>query len=482
MEGSNLESPGFNAEGSTHRAPSAQIRGKLRLVRRRVLVDRLLGAGLLDLGISLGFVALLLLLDRAFVPGLVTVPLLVAVLCVSALVTLARTWIGTRRDDFSVAVLTDSRLDLKERISSAVFLEEHGWGRRAVGETAGGEDHGEWTDAVTADAWEAFGKTSIQEAFPLRVPRRAAWILVPLALCGALALWLPTLDLLGVGARREAHAEMTRVIREEEKKLDEELARLEKEAEEKMAEEARKLLEALRRSVEERRQETNPSGEGAGNEPKKNALVEMTKREDFLEKGMQGKPFQPLQEALKDFKRLDMKKADATRRIQEPLKEGDIQKAKEHLDKLRESLSKLGQEKSSLTPEQAQKLEKLSEELSRLARRTPSASSLAAALSKASAALANLASLNSPGAESASLDPSELSKLLENLQQAGQELDSLSKLQEQLQMLKQAMDLVKLTKQDLAALKQCPQCGTPYCPDCGKPRCGCKPGLKPGGT
>ena len=79
-------------------------------------------------------------------------------------------------------------------------------------ETVPVKDHEDWEEVVTADAWGVLGAASIRQGFPLAVPRRSAWILAPLALCVGLALWLPTLDLLGVGARREAHAEMTQVF------------------------------------------------------------------------------------------------------------------------------------------------------------------------------------------------------------------------------------------------------------------------------
>ena len=452
----------------------ARIDQLLERIRRRVFVDILLRNIALDLGISLGLLALLYVVDRVFFPGLVGPAVVSIVLVAGFLASIARTLLGGRLDLLSVAVLTDERLRLKERVSSAVALRglcaelamARSKGRRAPSSGAPVVSE-EWADLVAGDAVRFLQEVPIQEKFPVRVPRRAAWTLLCLAVCLALSLWLPSYDILGVLTRKEAQAKVEQTVQQEEEKLEKDLALLEKEADEKAAPEVKKLLELLRQNAADLSKEKPSETAGGPSDPKKDALVEMARREDALKKGLDSKAFEPLKEAAKSLKDLNLKESAVSRKLSEALKEGDFKKAEEALKELKDDLSSLSMQKpSELTPAEKARLEKLSKELESLSKNCSGLSKFSSALSAAAQGL----------------NAGNLEGALDGLEGLGSELESLAKLAEQMDLLNQALDLVKLSKEDLASLKSCPMCGTPYCRDCGKPQCSCKAGLKPGGT
>jgi hypothetical protein len=428
----------------------------LRRIRRRLVLDRLLRNASADLLVSLSLLVLLLVADRVFFPGLVTLRVLGAVLLVSLAVSMARTVLLAPVSLFRAAVIADSRLRLKERISSAVYRgteTEDGWGR-----------------LIEADAVHALERVRLAEHFPVRPSRLLAWTLIPLAVLGIVSLYVPSFDVLGVGARKEASAKERAAVEEKEKKLEKDLAALEKKAEERSLEEAKKLLELLRQhALKEKPKE--PAGEKKAEpgdrDPKTDALVSMTRLEDEIKKAAEGKKLEPLKEATKALKALDLKEADLTRKLREALKEGDFQKAKKALDELKDEAATLSAKKpSDLTKEEKERLQKLAQELGKLSTDSKALSKLSSALSKASSGLS----------------AKDFPNALESLEMSSDELESLARLADEMDLLDQALELVKLSKEDLARLMSCPECGTPYCPDCGKPQCSCKPGQKPGGT
>ena len=437
-----------------------------------MFLDRLIRAFVVDIGVSLVAVALLLVVDRLFFPGAISPSLVAAVILVSIGVTLARTVVLTPLDLFSIAVLADDRLGLKERVATSLYLLGEGLVEGGSSPDGGRPGElGDWRRLVATDAWEALRGASLDRGFPVRLPRSGAWILVPACVCAGLAFSLPSMDFLGFAARRGARAEMQKAVEEQKKKLDDALASVEKEALEKRAAEARKLLELVRQNAREPdNQSPEKQGTGSG-EPKKDALVEMARREEILKNGLDGKAFELLKDAMRSFRGLDLKSVEITRKLSEGVKVGDFRKAKESLDQLSEEVSKfVTKSPESLTPEEKARLEKLSEELSQLSKLTQGKPG---ALGKFSDALTHAA---------AGLNSADLPESLRRMGQAGEGLEELMKLADDMQLLNKALELVELTREELAALEQCPECGTPHCPDCGRPRCSCKPGTKPGGT
>ncbi len=441
-------------EAVSEPSASAVLARLLSRVRRRVFLDRMVGNISLDLTLAAIAWVLLLALDRTLFPGVADWPWVAALFGTALAVSLLRSIVWGRLGRRDAAVLADKRLVLKERVSSTVYAEE-----RLAGDA-------DLRRLLEVDAARAVEKAPVVDSFPIRFPRFAAWVFVPLAIAGALWLWLPAFDLLGHGARREALADEKKLVEDEKKKLDEKIKELLKEAEDKKLPDAQKVLELLAQQPQananaEKKEASNADkAEKSAGEPRKEAMVEMSRREDALKKGLENQKFDPLKEAQKALKSLDLKSADLTRKLQEALKDGDFEKAKKEMEDLKSELTKLSEKKpSDLTEEEKARLQKLSDELGKLAKDSSSLSKFSKALSKASQGL------SAQGQSSPNLPDS-----LESLSQSMEDLESLSQLAQQMDMLDQALDLVQLSKDKLANLHKCPNCGKP------------KVGSKPGGT
>jgi hypothetical protein len=437
------------ARGSVHRF--------LRSVSRRLFADRFLRAASVDLIVSVSMLAGLLALDRCFFPGLVGWKVVAAVLGVSLAVSALRVALGQRVVRMDAALAVDQRLQTRERLASAVHLE--------TALPAGSEIQ----TLIARDAARSLKGRSAKEFFPVQLPRRAAWVLVPAAAALALALWLPSFDFLGQNARSEASTHASKQLDVAKKELDAKLDELAKEAERKGLPDARAVLELLGKEPPQQAspqdakspqpEQRNASSPSPG-DMHREALVELSRREDTLRKALGDEKLDPLRQARKALENLDLKGPELTRKMQEALKEGDFSKAKEELSALSKELEALAKKSpEQLTAAEKQKLGQLSQELSKLSRNAGALSKLSKSLSTASNQLAGL----------------EVPEALQTLEaDSKDELERLSKLSEELAMLDDALELVKDSKDELAQLgSECPECGKGYCPDCGKPRCDC---------
>ncbi len=136
----------------------------------------------------------------------------------------------------TTAVLADSRLRLKEKISSALEFgreEELDLERR------------QWKSAAVMDAWRAVSRVNIKAAFPWKNPREAGWLWVPVLALFLSVFVLPEFALLS--GRGEAEAQTAEAKRIE-KDLTAFLQRqtVKRQAEEKKRTEAAKLDEQLK--------------------------------------------------------------------------------------------------------------------------------------------------------------------------------------------------------------------------------------------
>lgn len=453
----------------------------LRRLRRRVVVQRFFDHAAFDLAAALLLFLLVLAADRVAAPGLASFGLFGLFLLAAAAVSAARTFLFRFPSLFQAAVLADRRLELKERVASALYARE----LLGAGETGCRGETGRWgTGGVLAfhadlgwllerEAAAALERAALAERFPFRLPRRAALAALALLLAnGMLALWLPSYDLFGIARREAAKKELQLSVEEKKKELDRRLAELAEQAEEKRTPEAKKLLELLRAQAveQEKKKEENAGaqstpGEKEPGDPQKQAMVELGRREEEIKKGLQGEKFDKLKDSLKALEKLGLREAKLTRKLASALKEGNFEKAKQELDSLRDDFEKLSRKESSqLTPAEKERLEALARELERLAKESNSLDRLGRELAKAGA----------------SMSAKDFPQAFQGLDAAGNELESLASLASEMDLLDQALELVRMSKDDMARI--CPQCGTPYCPDCGKPQCACKPGQKPGGT
>jgi hypothetical protein len=413
-------------------------------VRRRELASRLLGIGCLDLLVALSAYAAYLLVQRVLGLPDRALPALLIALSGSVLTTAVRAAFRVRLSLFGAAVLADERLQLKERVSSAVYLDRH---PERVPDPA-------WGDLVRRDGARSLAGVDVARHFPIRIPRLARWILLPAGLA-ALLVFLPPLDLLGLRRARQVDAAMRSEVERKREELKKAIEELKKDAEKPPSPDIQKALEALQKRLDpaddpKKKEEPPPPG----GDPKKEAMVEFARLEEALRRELDQTKFSDLKQFLDRFPPGSLSRSPLSAALREALKQGTFGKAGEELKKLKDELQSLLDKKRSgdLTPEELEKMKKLSEELARLA--------------KDSSMLAKLSSGFSGAA--GGLSAGDLAKALQDLESLEKSLQSLEQLLEELKFLEQSLELAQLSAEDLAQLGICPDCG--------------KVAMQPGGT
>ncbi|MCC6546107.1 hypothetical protein IT570_02975 [Candidatus Sumerlaeota bacterium] len=245
---------------------------------------------------------------------------------------------------FEAALQADSRLKLRERISSAVLLREvH-------------QDDTEAYRALEEDAKRYAAAIRISKDFPYKFPRHGwhtAWPAI-----GLIALYfMPQFDLLGMANSPAAKkTEQPTLTAEERKKKAEPLQELAKKARAQEAEEIAaakddlKLADKLERLAED-------VSKGAKNE--KEALAEMSRMNDDAklkqrEMNAQMQPFKQIK-GLQD--------ANQTREMQKDLKDQDFKAAAEKMQQLAQQMMNPEQMSAEDKKELAQEMENLAQQL-----------------------------------------------------------------------------------------------------------------------
>jgi hypothetical protein len=296
---------------------------------------------------------------------------------------------------------------------------------------------------------------------------------LPVAAFALMFAFLPVVDLLGLQEKREAVAEEKQEVELKKKELDKKLEELEALAEKKGFPDLKELIESLREKQTEAKTFSKDSSKKelpSGAEPKKEALLELTKMEDRLKSAMSSQKYEAMKKALEKLGKTSLRDFELTRKLREALKAGDVKKALDEMGDLKRQLQNLLKKKpSELTDAQRATLKKLGEELAQL-------SQDASQLDRLSRALSDMAK---------GLDSLDLSRALDSLDLSTEQLEDLARQLGQLDMMRQTLEWVRLTKEDLrnlSRLAQLNQLGQKICPICGKPIGLPRPGQKPGST
>lgn len=411
------------------------LRDSLARIRRRVLAERVLGIASLDLLWALSAYAGYLFIARALSLWERPLPGLLVALCAALLSTVVRSVLGARVSRFEAAVLCDDRLRLKERVSSAVHAEAH----------PGALPGPEWGELIRRDGERCLAGVDIRKSFPVRMPALARWTLLPAALAVLIA-FLPPLDILGLGRKRQVEAAMLREVERKRNELEQAIQKLREEAEKPPDPEVQKALDALARrpeGTEVKKKEDAPPP--PADEAKKDAMVKLARLEEALKKELDRSGLDALKQFLDRFPPGSMARSPLTGALRDALKQGEFGKALSELKKLKDQLSALDAKKQAgqLSQEDLEKLKKLSEELARLGKDS-------ALLSKLSSGLAGAAG---------DLAAGDLSSALENLMGLDKELGDLGKTLKDLQFLEGALELAQLSLDELGKLHKCPNCG-----------------------
>ncbi len=415
--------------------PVDALTGAVARVRRRELASRLVAIASLDLAVSLSLLAVFLLVSRVFAlpvaDGLAALAALGGTLALTGL----RAALTLRLSLFGAAVLADERLLLKERVSSALYLERH---PEAIEDPV-------WGLLVRRDGERALEGAEIARRFPIQPPRAARWILVPAALVVGF-VFVPPIDILGLGERRQADAAFKREVEKKRDDLQKAIEELRRQAAKPLDSEIQKALEALAaKPLAEGPKDLADRPPPSPDEVKRDALVELSKLEEKLRARLDGENLQGLKGALDRLAAGAPGDSQLSRAVREALQSGKLAAAREELGKLKKELEGLAKKSSEgkLSPEEVEKLQRLAREMERLSKDT----ALLAKLSK---------SLSGLGGE---LSAGDFQGAMEGLSGLESELDNLADLLQELKVLEEALELAEATRDELAQLHRCPNCG-----------------------
>ena len=252
------------------------------------------------------------------------------------------------------AILADSRLGLHSRLSSALTLDCSN--PREAGMRA----------AFFAEASQKLAALNVKTAFPIRVPRSAVLLIIPILLAAGIYTLMPYQDALGLVAAKE-------------KKLRAEQARA------KSADAIQGSIEDLKRKIEEAPHEKTPSQKvenllkkaeaiakdmKEGEKPAEKSVVELGDLKKQIEKEKENLANKDdFFERLKNLqdKDLNLDKGDMTQGMSQALKDKDPSKAAAEARRLSRDLRQKILDNPNKSPEQKkQDLDKLKRELEKL--------------------------------------------------------------------------------------------------------------------
>ncbi|MEZ6243854.1 MAG: hypothetical protein R3B57_12525 [Phycisphaerales bacterium] len=305
----------------------------------------------------------------------------VASIAGGAALVVALAWSAMRRDkDIDIAREVDERAGLRESISTALCVER---------------EEGAWSRVVVEQAQEKAKRVNVREAIPVTTPR-----LWPAVLAGAIALacvwWLPSYDLGGLFARKEAKEAQQREVREVLGEVKSGQKRLED------------LLSDTSVKLTEDEADKDP-GEGdqteatKAEELRREAIKKLTNLSDRIKKAQdsgEARKMEALKQALNKLREpTDSPATEFSRQ----LAKGNFSEAKQELEKMAEQLSadELSEpEKKALK----QQLDSLAQQMQQLAE---SREALEQQLQDAG--------LTKEQAQQAARDPSQLEQMLQNM-------------------------------------------------------------------
>ena len=322
-----------------------EIRLLLRLAARRLELSSFLTKGHLVL-VALGIVVIgLLVAERlgaeAFVPWRWVLPSIIALSAIVAF----RWWTIGRRSELQVALEVDERLDLREKLSTALHVRDRqdAFARAAVG------------DAVSS-ARDPRVRETLRRRFAVTSPRR--WWLSPVVVVVSVGVFfVPPLDLFS----REATADtsVTEAIRERDAAIEAVIQPIKESPE--LREELADLLGELTKEG------TDPNALQNKDQIKRDAvkkLTDLNKRLDEILNGPKGKTAEAVDKALQQLKTPEEGPA---KELAEAMAAGNFAAAAKALQKLQAKLEngEMTEEQKKLLQQQLEDLAKQLEELAK---------------------------------------------------------------------------------------------------------------------
>ncbi|MDY7109694.1 MAG: hypothetical protein SYC29_13750, partial [Planctomycetota bacterium] len=322
-----------------------EIKALLSNARRRLEMTTFIGV-LHVVAIVLAALLLgLVLADRAPGESFVAWPWIVPALCGASLLAAVLLWSRRRLSELQVALAVDDRLDLREKLSTALHCHQRddAFARAAV------------EDAVST-ARDPRVRETLRRRFKVVAPRQ--WWISPVVVAAAILLsFLPQADLF---AREEPIDEQAG--REAQKEADEAIETVVRTIQEKpeLSAELADLLGDLDKDGQTARPLEKPE------EVKREALkkvTELNKRLDEIISGEKGKTAKAVREMLA---KLEAPESGLAKELAEALERGDFDAAKKALEKMAQQA-----ESGNMSEEQkqqlAQQMQQMADQLQQLA-------------------------------------------------------------------------------------------------------------------
>ncbi|MHC4218467.1 MAG: hypothetical protein ACYSU7_08425 [Planctomycetota bacterium] len=305
------------------------IRAILKTAARRLLLSSLLAYAHVAVIVVAVLVLVLLAAERVgpatFWPWVWLLPVLV----LAAALVAGRRWYARRPSELRVAVEVDERLDLRERLSTALHCHQRtdSFARAAVEDAVG-------------TARDPKVRELLRRRFALESPRR--WWLSPLLVVVAIALsFIPALDLLARDAKEDPA--ITEAVIKRSEAI--ELVHNEIKESPELQEELSDMLGQLNNEG------PDPEALKTRQDVQRDAIKKLTdlnKRLDEILKGPKGKTAEALEKALEQLRTPEEGPA---KELAEALAKGDFKAAKQALAQLQADA-----QKGNLTPEQKKQL------------------------------------------------------------------------------------------------------------------------------
>ncbi len=354
------------------------IRRVLGAASKRLFLIDLLKTLTITLTIALGVLVLARIGQKLFPFELAWMWVFVGAAGLSALSALI--WSAVRRArGAEVARQVDERAGLRESISTALCVENQ---------------NSAWSNVIVEQAGERARRVVVRDAIPITPPR--VW---PAALAGALALaivwWLPSYDVAGLFAARDAADEESRQVRE---------VMGEVKASEKRIED---LLASTSVELDDEDADDGADGDSELDEPtraddvRRAAIKKLTKLSDKIKQAQEGDKSAKMDSLKQSLRKLRQPGDGPMTEFSRQLARGNFGEAKEQLKEMSEKLTA-----GELDAEEAKKLKKqldnLAKQMDKLAQ---SREQLEQKLQEAG--------LSQEQAEQAAQSPSKMSEMLE---------------------------------------------------------------------
>ncbi len=426
-----------------------ELKSAVARVQRRLWLQRFLVALAWSWAATLLAAAVVILGQWYFLGETTPQWIFFAALGLGLLVAVVASWWRTPRA-LAAAVELDLRFGLQERISSAwALLQDSAEGHLAPAE-----------QAVVEDALYHLKRVDVAAAFPVRAGR---WLLAPVLpglLAVALVLWLPSWEPKQAQADLQTAQQVQKQIEQQARQL----RRQVKKQKEKLARQGLKEAEKWLRDLEKGLQEL----EREKPKDRKKALAKLNNlRRQLQQRRRQLGSAKALRRQLARLRGLNQ---DPLRKLVQAMRQGDLQKAIQQLEKLKQQIAqgKLSEQEKKKLLEQVQKLQQKLQQMAQA--RQKQIQQLEKQIQQAQAAGKHAQAeqlrqqLEQLLQQQAAMQPVEqmsdqLAKALQQMQQGQQQqaVQSLQQALEQLQQLQQQMAEAQALEQMMDQLQACKQ-------------------------